>query len=1038
MSRNFIISTAQSAKSNFWKPESWNLHALAERLTKHIFRDGKDGPAFVPGTLVGKDRNKNAVKAIEMLIYDIDGTQPFDEVHSTLQNAGIAAIAYSTHSHNATFTDLKTEEVKAWATSNSRSFPLASQEDMADFCHATERGHLIDETFGFDPAQSPKHTEKGICYSVTHRPLDKFRVVLLLAEPIIFTELGATSPEAIEAYKAIYNGVGTTLGFKYDASCAEPARLFYSPSSPHSGSPFSRFYPSGTATLEHGIAELGATTWLNWKDESKFPRVTKETSKDRQRTRGGAAPKQSPSLIFDGFNLKTWAAQYAYTYNIEALMRDRGLVKGERAAGGVFVECHEHGHSGGDQETFAKNGDGVGFTLYCSGNTGGCSDLDRLQHLIGYLKGGAVTLDDLRNHEYGGGEISNRAANEKTRSSARSNRHRVVDRDGIGFNTVAFIENGLKRLDLDAINRHCDGSAQIGATLSADDLAEHVRSGRLTVENIMDCVNPPPELSGYERALRDVVSKKRKGLLAADIDKELATIANAHGTVKTVAKEDFKTAAERLEQDRRSLGVLSADETAKLATCTDFSAQFVIANTGGKAVVLNTYEADLSKALMSHDDFEKLHRDSWYIDTQGKPRYAAADWLFTPPEDARFYRGGLVFKPTSTTRTNVGADQYNLYSGFLIQPDPSGSCDLFHDLLREVWVQGDTELFNWVLEYFMHPLRYPGDKVRTAIAIRGTHGDGKSIVTEKLMAPIYGDMLLRVSNDRMVLGDFNEALAAKLLIALEEAAFAGNKSAFAKMKELVTGDTMLINPKHKAPITLHNYARMVIISNQSHFMDIEHGDRRYTVLNSVPVWKGTTKFEALLDQWNNGGGAARFVYEAMNHSFRHTQPGTQLVINTKVKTQHETKQVAASRLPLEKFLASLVINGSTDKASSDISHVESWSLDKAWEWPTREIHEAVTDYYHEHAPSRSAHVPQLHEIYEKLEEFFGECPKMRAPAGKSGVKGPTCRRLPKRSDALNHAYKKSLITREEFTTAIDATGRVLKQVAFAVLTPPSD
>src|SRR5262249_39606611 len=155
--------------------------------------------------------------------------------------------------------------------------------------------------------------------------------------------------------------------------------------------------------------------------------------------------------------------------------------------------------------------------------------------------------------------------------------------------------------------------------------------------------------------------------------------------------------------------------------------------------------------------------------------------------------------------------------------------------------------------------RFPGDKIGTSIAIRGTHGDGKSIVTEQLMAPIYGDMLLRVTNQNMILGDYNEALSGKLLVALEEAAFAGDKQAFGRLKELVTGRDVLVNPKHKSPITIDNYARMIIISNQRHFMDIEHGDRRYTVLNSVPAWTGTNLFEALIAEWNNGG-AARFVY----------------------------------------------------------------------------------------------------------------------------------------------------------------------------------
>ena len=91
----------------------------------------------------------------------------------------------------------------------------------------------------------------------------------------------------------------------------------------------------------------------------------------------------------------------------------------------------------------------------------------------------------------------------------------------------------------------------------------------------------------------------------------------------------------------------------------------------------------------------------------------------------------------------------------------------------------------------------------------------------------------------MILGDFNEAMLGKLLTVFEEAAFAGNKADFDRMKELITGDKVLINPKFKAPITVDNHSRLVVISNHDHFLHIKPNDRRYTVLESSPAWKRT-------------------------------------------------------------------------------------------------------------------------------------------------------------------------------------------------------
>lgn len=136
----------------------------------------------------------------------------------------------------------------------------------------------------------------------------------------------------------------------------------------------------------------------------------------------------------------------------------------------------------------------------------------------------------------------------------------------------------------------------------------------------------------------------------------------------------------------------------------------------------------------------------------------------------------------------------------------------------------------------------------------------RGVADSKCLSTILGDMLLRVANHRVVLGDYNEAMMGKLVTVLEEATFVGDRANFDKMKELITGEKILINPKFKAPMSVDNYSRLVVISNHDHFMYIKPGDRRYTVLESGPAWKNEPKkFEALLDQWNRGG-AARFVY----------------------------------------------------------------------------------------------------------------------------------------------------------------------------------
>ncbi len=106
----------------------------------------------------------------------------------------------------------------------------------------------------------------------------------------------------------------------------------------------------------------------------------------------------------------------------------------------------------------------------------------------------------------------------------------------------------------------------------------------------------------------------------------------------------------------------------------------------------------------------------------------------------------------------------------------------------------------------MHIIARPGERVGTSIAIRGGQGDGKSIVFERLLSKILGDMLLRVANQNLITGNFNEALMGKLVTVLEEATFARDTRSFDRLKELITADQTVINPKFKAPINIENFS----------------------------------------------------------------------------------------------------------------------------------------------------------------------------------------------------------------------------------------
>lgn len=1003
--------------------------------------DKLDAPAMTAGPLATVQCTNKTVAGFDLLISDHDDGLTMQESADLARKLGHEVVIYPSINFGIEHVEIPHEDLVKYAKGKGHIGDVT--EDLAR-AFLRETGKLRPSHADVAVLEPGLHqTAKGFVYRLKTPPIEKHRVIRPLKNVLRvanYVSGETTQDHIISAWKVAYPQALGGFGTTFDPACKDPSRRYFMPATYHNATrPLpAPIHVQGDAydilpIFEAALAEAAAPT--------------RSTARNERAQKDRGTGQKSTTFIFDGFNLKAWAVQYAKTYDVEGLMERAGLVKADRPTGGKFVECHQTAHSGGVQETFVQNGDGEkGFVIHCSGATGRCCDMDRLEHLIEYLRAGTIKISDLEDVTLGGGPISNRAHRDQERAKAKTaSRTAVKDTAGIGVDTAVFTAAFIDQIDFGVLNSRAKPGTNVGPGVTAEDLAEHIRRGNFGFEDLVYASFPQAREGGIKKELCDLAFDRGFGRIGKiEVSARFEELKTAHKVKLGDIKEDFHTLEQHLKKHRARAGELSTEAAAKLEATIDYSSRYAVISTG-RTFVLDMQEPNIGRALMAHDDFKKINRHDYtcIVGDDGKPKtiYHADQWLNLPPPEAQFYPGGLVFKPSSSAGQNVKPDQYNLFSGFLVEPDPSGSCQLFYDLIHDVWVQGDKDLYDWVIEYFMHPLRYPGDKIGTAIAIRGSHGDGKSIVTEQLMTPIYGDMLLRVTNHNLILGDYNEAIAGKLMIALEEAAFAGSKPDFAKMKELITGHDVVVNPKHKAPMKIDNYARMIVISNQKHFLDIEKGDRRYTVLNSAPAWKGTDKFEALIAQWAKGG-AARFMYESLNHEFRKVGEGESLVINTKIKTENESVQGAESRDTLEKFFVQFLLRGNFS-AADPTSHLvglngdfaetkEIWALDQPLILRSAQIEDAVADFYMKRAPTKQAHAPALRTIISTMREYFGETEPDRPSVG-GGKKGPTAHTLPARLDALMFAYKAGRITQDEFRSVVSRATKVSKTGAYVVL-----
>ena len=105
---------------------------------------------------------------------------------------------------------------------------------------------------------------------------------------------------------------------------------------------------------------------------------------------------------------------------------------------------------------------------------------------------------------------------------------------------------------------------------------------------------------------------------------------------------------------------------------------------------------------------------------------------------------GFEFEPDSEKRT---PDYFNDWSGFDMQPDPSGSWGLLQEHLYKNVCHKNQEHYNWLITWFAQIIQQPGVKLGSAFVLIGDKGAGKSIVFEHF-SELLGRYSLGISPKR--------------------------------------------------------------------------------------------------------------------------------------------------------------------------------------------------------------------------------------------------------------------------------------------------
>ncbi len=234
----------------------------------------------------------------------------------------------------------------------------------------------------------------------------------------------------------------------------------------------------------------------------------------------------------------------------------------------------------------------------------------------------------------------------------------------------------------------------------------------------------------------------------------------------------------------------------------------------------------------------------------------AKAWLDSPTR--REYKG-IVFKP------GVENDNfYNLYKGLNYEP-VKGDWSLFRQHIFDNICSKNMENFDWLIAWLARIVQHPGGKKPgTAVVLRGERGTGKGVFVE-VFGKIFGHHFLQVTNSKQAVGKFNAHLKDCILLFLDEAWFAGDKSSEGVLKGLITSDRHMVEFKGKDSVMVSNHVNCIVASNSSWVVPVGNKERRFFVLDVLNKHIQDHKyFERISKQMYENGGIEAMLYDLLN------------------------------------------------------------------------------------------------------------------------------------------------------------------------------
>lgn len=280
----------------------------------------------------------------------------------------------------------------------------------------------------------------------------------------------------------------------------------------------------------------------------------------------------------------------------------------------------------------------------------------------------------------------------------------------------------------------------------------------------------------------------------------------------------------------------------------------VIADMGGKCrVISEVYDHALKRPRISRQSFDDFRNRYMHLKvTEGNKEQQLGKWWLLHPMRRQF--DSIVFAPGQTVE---GA--FNLWKGFACEAIP-GNCGKYLSHLRENVCSGNTEHYNYLVQWMARAVQKPDSPGEVAIILRGRQGTGKGFFV-KALGSLFGRHFLQVGDPKHLVGSFNAHLRDCVLLFGDEAFYAGDKKHESILKTLVTEETLMIEAKGVDVEVSPNYTHLILASNSQWVVPAGGEERRFFVLDVADTqMQNSSYFADIQRELDNGGREALLHY----------------------------------------------------------------------------------------------------------------------------------------------------------------------------------